>query len=138
MRDRKRTVLFSILAIAVLGACGAPQEEPAAVEPAEAEAAPASDLYDLRGEVTEMPAEADGKMYIRHEAIPDFKGADGEVQGMDSMIMGFTPAEDVSLDGVDIGTKIAFVVEMSWGDAPGMTIREVEILAPETELDVAY
>jgi Cu/Ag efflux protein CusF len=127
--------LILIALIATATACGDSSTGTASVE---GQPAPDPDVYRVRGEVTEMPVDAGDMMYIRHEAIPDFKGASGPVQGMDSMIMGFRPAEGVSLDGVEVGTKIAFVLEITWGSEPRQEIRDVEILPPETELDVAY
>lgn len=137
MRDRMWMALFLIALIALIAAtaCGGSSTGTGSID---AEPAPDPDVYRVRGEVTEMPVEAGDMMYMRHEAIPDFKGASGQVQGMDSMIMGFRPAEGASLEGVEVGTKIAFVLEITWGSEPRQEIRDVEILPPETELDVAY
>ena len=132
-------VLIAVLAAALMAACGPSPPTPEA-EPAESVADPADDeSYTVRGLVMKVPESDDGTgaLSIQHEAIPDFKGIDGEVWGMDSMTMNFGVSEGVSIDEISAGDKIEFVLVVNWESEPTQAIIQIVKLPPETELDLA-
>lgn len=91
--------------------------------------------YQVRGEVTRLAAEQ-GALYIRHEAIDDFVGIDGEVVGMSAMTMPFPLAEGVGVDGVAAGDKVRFTLEVEWSaEELPYRITRVERLPEDTELE---
>jgi len=127
----------AVLALVVAG-CAADRAErgaaPADSEPAGADVA----TYDLRGVVLALPDPARPRagMRIRHEAIDDFAGIDGEVVGMDSMTMVFPLAEGVGVGGIEVGDPIAFTFEVEWEGEPPYRITHLEELPPGTELEL--
>jgi len=130
----------SVLAVAVVSiACGAPAHDTGAAVGAAPEIhEPAGDRYTVRGLVIEVPdaGQAEARLRIRHEAIPDFRGMDGKVWegGMESMTMIFAVAEGVSLEGISAGDKLEFVLVMDWEKKPTQWITEIVELPAETEL----
>ena len=103
---------------------------------------------DVRGRVTSLPTGGalSQPLFIRHEAIPDFVGADGEVHvnadgalGMKAMEMPFPEmAPGVSFDGIDAGDPVAFDFAVAWdGRSPRYWITRVEELPADTELEIA-
>ena len=102
-----RTALITItsgLAIAALASCGPAAEsadashDNAATTPTVFTPPEARDTYEVRGEITQLPAPGvpPKDLKIHHEYIPDFKGDDGEVfingsglPGMNVMVMPF-------------------------------------------------
>ncbi len=104
---------------------------------------PAPDVYHVRGQVRQLPADATGtpegrrgaEIHVRHEAVPDFKNADGEVVGMDSMSMPFPLADIALAGGVEVGDKIEMEFEVSWhGDGNPLRVTAIEKLPAETRL----
>ena len=93
--------------------------------------------YRVRGEIARLPEGGSGapEIWIRHEAIPDFTGEDGQRIGMDSMTMPFALDPAVSLQSIAVGDKVAFTLEVRWTDraAPAKVVR-LEKLPSETEL----
>ncbi|MEM9065474.1 MAG: copper-binding protein [Planctomycetota bacterium] len=77
------------------------------------------DRYTVRGVVTELP---DGgplaEFRVQHEPIANFRNSSGEVVGMNAMVMPFPIAEGVSLDALEVGTKVELDFEVTWGDIP--------------------
>lgn len=109
------------------GSAEAPEAEPAA-EP--------DQTYTVRGEVLAVPeARAERQLRVRHEAIPDFVGFDGEVVGMASMAMPFPLEQGVSLDGVEAGDAVELTFEVRWDGSPPLRIVALRPLPPGTELD---
>lgn len=97
-------------------------------------AAPAGDAdYEARGEIAKLPDATSPQIWIRHEAIPDFRDAEGEVVGMESMTMPFDVAPGLALEGFAPGDRIAFRLEMRWGDRAKASVARIERL-PEGEL----
>lgn len=118
-----------LLPLLLLTACSQPAIE------ADLEPETVVERYEVRGEVVRLPsAEADA-LTVRHEAIPGFVGVDGQVVGMDSMTMPFPLAEGVALDGVEVGDKVEFTLEVAWEGDPPYRITRVEELGAETVLD---
>lgn len=100
-------------------------------DPIDADAS-VSMTYYVRGIVIELPSER-GDLVIRHESIPEFMSIKGEIVGMNSMQMPFPLGADASLEGIAVGDKVQFVLEVDWD--PSYFIVEISTLAPETELD---
>lgn len=78
--------------------------------------------YTTRGVVAQLPipAEPGTEFFVRHEAIPDFRASlpDGAL-GMNAMTMPFPIAEDVSLDGLEIGDKITLTFRVDYDAKTG-------------------
>lgn len=93
--------------------------------------------YETRGVVVRVPDPADplADLVIRHEAIDDFRGINGEVVGMDSMSMPFPVANGVDLAGVVPGAKVAFTLEVEWEGEPPYRVTRIAALPADTELD---
>jgi hypothetical protein len=122
-------LLASALALAACGP-GSPDGRTAGEPP------PPADTYETRGLVRQLPrAERPGsELYIHHEAVPDFRDADGEVVGMESMAMPFPVADPSMLDGLEPGDKVAFTFEMRWEGGDPLLVTRLEKLPPETRL----
>ena len=104
MLDRCRLAL-ALLPLAF--ACAAPA------------APPADASYTVRGEIVRLPQAPGTEILIRHEAIPQFRGMDGKVVGMDAMTMPFPLGPGASAEGLAAGDRIEFVLELRWQDARG-------------------
>ena len=71
---------------------------------------------------------------IPAEAMPDFVGVSGEVEGMDSMTMPFPVAAEVDLDGFAVGDPVRFDLEVDWQADRPIAVTAMVKLPPETEL----
>lgn len=104
-------------------------------------AAPATsaeiETYESRGVVVRVPDPADplSDLVIRHEAIDDFRGIDGEVVGMRSMSMPFPVAPGVDLTAIEPGSKVAFTLEVEWEGEPPYRVVRIEELPADAELE---
>jgi Cu/Ag efflux protein CusF len=92
--------------------------------------------YQLRGIVRQVDLGSIGRtqLSIHHEAIPDFVGLTGEVEGMKAMTMPFTAAESVDLTGVEPGSKISFELTVDWSAPEPALITKLQVLPPDTQL----
>ncbi len=140
---RTRGLAAGVFVCALLAGCGGGSESPASDSDAGGAGAEttqqASDVvfrvYEVRGQITQLPTEADGKLMIRHEEIPDFDGGTG-VRGMPVMNMQFWPPtpsadrapdpdrvpESLDLSGFAVGDKVRARFEVQHaqeGAAPG-------------------
>lgn len=135
--------LAAIVLVATVGlvpGCDDASQSPAFPEP--------DQIYsDVRGRVTALPGDGPVGMplSIRHEAIPEFVGADGRVNvnsdgsvGMKAMEMPFPEmAPGVSLDGLSQGDPISFEFAVAWdGRSPRYWITSIEELPADTTLDL--
>lgn len=124
------SALAAILLALGAGACAPAGDEPEpATEP--------DQVYTVRGEVVGLP-QGEGEprqLRVRHEAVPDFVGSDGEIVGMASMTMPFPVAADVDLDDVETGDKIEMTFEVRWEGEGPLRIVEVEELPADTALE---
>ncbi|MFO7652748.1 MAG: copper-binding protein [Candidatus Krumholzibacteriia bacterium] len=110
----------------ILAACGGEGEDDRATMQADAHDTgdarvtdhgdgPMTEVYTVRGIVERLPEEGgDRSVYIRHQAIPEYRDDTGEVVGMDSMTMPFPVADSVSLDGLEPGDPVEFTFEVSY------------------------
>ena len=92
--------------------------------------------YTVRGQVKQLPDPQNPAtgLYVTHEAIDNWVGMDGEVEGMDSMTMPFQVDEDVSLDGIEPNDVIEFEVHVDWEADLPVEITSVRELPPGTRL----
>ncbi|KAB2959116.1 MAG: copper-binding protein, partial [Thermoanaerobaculia bacterium] len=111
-----------------LAACGGNKPAPPA-----ASAAPQAS-YTVRGEIVRLPGPDSAEVLIRHEPIPDFKNPAGEVVGMDSMTMPFRLAAGESLEGLAVGARVEFRLEMRWSGGAPATVSAFTALPPGTRL----
>lgn len=96
--------------------------------------------YTVRGQVAQIPAanNPQAEFRVRHEAIPEFKRADGTL-GMNTMTMPFPLGEGVSIDGLEVGDIVKLTFEVEYD--PGFTkLRryytvKIEELPADTQLD---
>jgi Cu/Ag efflux protein CusF len=123
---RIRTAALALTALLLpLVACGGP--EPPAPPAGNAD-------YEARGEIAKLPDATSAQIWIRHEAIPDFRNEAGEVVGMESMTMPFSVAPGLSLAGLAPGDRIGFRLEMRWGDRAAASVARIEKLPEATRL----
>ncbi len=94
--------------------------------------------YTVRGEVVAVPGGGGptDQLRIRHEAVPDFVGIDGDVVGMASMTMPFPTADGVDVASLAPGDKVEFTLEVRWEGTPGYRISALHKLPPDTELEL--
>ena len=136
------STLFS-LTLAV-SACGSSESEESAGEPqgesadeaAEAAEDTAAQIYTVRGRVDVLPTDAEPRMQIYHEEIPDFVNIEGEVSGMAAMSMPFGVAEGVSLEGLEAGDFIEFTFEVDWDTDDRLRVTAIDELPEDIELEL--
>ncbi len=90
--------------------------------------------YRVRGEIVRLPEGSGGEIWIRHEAIPDFKDAEGKVVGMESMSMPFAVGAGLDLAGRAPGDRVTFTLSMRWNASPANAITALELLPEGTAL----
>jgi Cu/Ag efflux protein CusF len=93
-------------------------------------------MYVIRGEVISVPqADKPGTQFIvKHEPIDNFRDASGQIVGMDTMGMPFTPGKDVSLEGISPGDKIEMKWLIQWKPGVKEYVESVRKLPQETQL----
>jgi Cu/Ag efflux protein CusF len=129
-----RLLTFLSLVLATLPGVGCGRET---AQPESAPPTAAIDVYVVRGEVVELPDmdSAAGGFYVRHEAIEEFKAADGTVVGMDAMTMRFPLRDPALLDGISVGDKVELTYEVNWHGQPMQQATRVVKLPADTELN---
>ena len=92
--------------------------------------------YVIRGEVISVPqAGRPGTQFIvKHEPIDNFRDASGQIVGMSTMGMPFTPGKDVSLEGIRPGDKIEIQWVIQWKPEAKEYVESVKKLPAETQL----
>lgn len=95
-------------------------------------------VYHVRGRVVSLPDASDpaSELRIYHEAIDDFKNAEGGATPMKAMTMSFPPAPGVSLEGLAAGDPVEFVFEMQWEPTVAMSTTSIKKLAADTVLSI--
>jgi Cu/Ag efflux protein CusF len=126
-RPLRSAAALAVLASLAVAAAGCRDREPPER---------AGDRYTVRGEIVRVPAPGamPRELSIRHEAIPDFRAADGKVVGMPAMVMPFAVPPTVSLDGLAAGDRIRFRFVVDWA-SHATEVEAVEKLPPGTALD---
>ncbi len=117
------TVFILILSAGILSGCGS---------------APVLDRYEVRGVIAQPPHEgASGpELSLLHEAIPDFRNAEGETVGMDAMMMRFGLDPDLKLPALQAGAKVRVQFSVGWNRSPRLEIDKLEVLDPGTPLEL--
>ena len=92
--------------------------------------------YVVRGEVISVPqAGKPGTQFIvKHEPIDNFRNASGQIVGMSTMGMPFTPGKGVSLEDIKPGDKIEIRWVMQWKPNAKEYVESVRKLPTETQL----
>lgn len=123
---RSSILIVSAFALSSMIACSGPDDR----EPTEAR------RYQVRGQVVRPvdTSAAERSLWLTHEAIPDFVGIDGELEGMDSMTMLFVLDTSLETSGLTKGTKVRFELTVDWSAAQAGKITAIEILPAETTL----
>lgn len=99
--------------------------------------------YALRGQVAAATARGSGPRLItlRHEPIDDFADRQGQVVGMDSMVMAFPvargvpPAQIAEIAAVAPGDTVAVRLCVDWQAAPEVAVTALRKLPAGTRLD---
>lgn len=93
--------------------------------------------YTVRGQVRQLPdpATPGSGLYIGHEAIDEWAGRSGEVEGMDPMVMPFEVADGVSLEGIEVADVIEFTLHVDWEADVPVEITRIRELPRDTKLD---
>ena len=133
---KKKRMIRAFGVIAILGAIiiagcssGQTNEQPAA-------AASDAQTYVVRGEVISVPqAGKPGTQFIvKHEPVDNFRDASGQIVGMNTMAMPFTPGKGVSLEGIRPGDKIEMRWVIQWKPEAKEYLESVRKLPAETQL----
>lgn len=90
--------------------------------------------YTVRARVQQLPAQGGG-LYLTHEAIDDWVGRSGKVEGMSTMTMPFPVAEGVSLEGIEPDDVVEVQIHADWEADPAVEITALRELPPDTQLD---
>jgi hypothetical protein len=92
--------------------------------------------YTVRAQLVQAPDPANpgAGLYLFHEAVDDWSGRDGKVDGMDSMAMPFPVAKGVPLAGLQINDKVEVTMHVDWTADTPVEITRVRELPPQTEL----
>ncbi|HVP69235.1 MAG TPA: copper-binding protein [Anaeromyxobacteraceae bacterium] len=89
--------------------------------------------YTVRAEVVELPSAASREIMLRHEAIDDFRDADGKKVGMDAMAMPFAVGTGAALAGIKAGDKVEMRLLVDWGRRV-LQVEKITRLPPDTAL----
>ncbi len=95
------------------------------------------EIYQVRALVRHLPEPDDARpeILVRHEAIPSFKNADGEVVGMETMSMPFPLADTGLIADLEVGDRVELTFEVSWhGDGNPLRVTAIEELPEGTQL----
>lgn len=95
---------------------------------------PAGHTYTVKARVAQLPYQGSG-LYLEHEAIDDYRGRSGKVEGMHPMTMPFPLAEGVSLEGIQPNDIVEFQLHVDWESDLPVQITAIRELPPDTALD---
>ena len=128
--------VFVAMGPAMLGCRG--ENQTGADAPTSRELSPPDQVYTVRGRIVDLPdpnRPASG-LLVLHEAIDDFVGRDGRVIGMDAMTMPFTPARELSLEGLAVDDYVELVFEVRWQAPPRSRVIQIRRLPDDTDLEL--
>jgi hypothetical protein len=99
-------------------------------------AASDAQTYVIRGEVISVPqaGKPGTEFIIKHEPIDNFRSDTGQIVGMNTMGMPFTPGKGVSLEGIKPGDKIEMRWFLQWKPEAKEYVESVRKLPSETQL----
>ena len=126
------SIILALLAGVSIAGCSKPAAKPVPAAPPAAASAERTDVYTTRGEV--LALNPDGSAKVRHEAMPTFKDADGNVLGMKPMAMVFRPSPGASFSDYKPGDKIEMKISIKMPDYD-TTAAPVKKLPADTALD---
>jgi Cu/Ag efflux protein CusF len=133
-KEKRMMRTFRIIAMfsAIIAACcshGQRNDQPAG-------AGSDAQMYVIRGEVISVPkAGKPGTQFIvKHEPIHNFRDASGQIVGMSTMGMPFTPGEGVSLEDISAGDKIEMRWVIQWKPEAKEYVESVRKLPADTQL----
>lgn len=90
--------------------------------------------YTVRGLLVQPPG-VSSSVYVYHEAIDDWVGRDGQMEGMDAMAMSYPVAKGVSLEGLQANDKVELTVHADWRSDTPVEITRIRKLPSDTKLD---
>lgn len=90
--------------------------------------------YTVRAQVVKPPDNPAEGLYLYHEAIDDWMGRGGEVEGMDPMAMPFPVAKDVPLEGLAANDKVEIILHVDWEADSPVEVTRLRKLPPDTKL----
>ncbi|HEX2994788.1 MAG TPA: hypothetical protein VHP14_08190 [Anaerolineales bacterium] len=92
--------------------------------------------YVIRGEVISVPqaGKPGTALIVKHEPVDNFRNASGQIVGMSTMGMPFTPGKGVLLEGIKPGDKIEMRWVMRWKPEAKEYAESVRKLPMETQL----
>ncbi len=127
------TLLALTLSCLMISACSE-EASPTQITPESTQ--PVVHTYTLRGRIISLPEPSNpaSELQIHHEAIDEFKSAQGEPAPMNAMTMSFPPATGVSLDGLVVGDAVEFVFRVQWEPTHEMGTTSIKKLPAETKL----
>lgn len=131
-----RVVIVLILAALALARCE--KAPPSAAAPAPTVPGKPDYTYTVRGQIEDLPeaGRPGSSLLIHHEAIDNYVNLfvpDTE-KGMNSMVMPFTPAPGLSLEGLAVGDKVEFTWELRRQGDPRTAVTEIRKLPADTVL----
>lgn len=134
--EAKKTAMRALGIVAVIGAIVAAGCSRGQSNKTTAASARDAQIYMLRGEVISVPlTDKPGTEFIvKHEPIDSFRDASGQIVGMSSMGMPFTPGKGVSLEGIKPGDKIEMRWVVQWQPEAKEFVESVHRLPIETQL----
>jgi Cu/Ag efflux protein CusF len=92
--------------------------------------------YSVRAEVVELPNNANGHTFVlHHEAVDNFVGHDGKMDGMDSMTMPFLVARNIPLAQIRPSDKVEVLLHVDWQSDRAVEITGLRKLSPDLHLD---
>jgi Cu/Ag efflux protein CusF len=137
-RNTTMTLLLALtLAAGGVGfGCGQPAGTQGVKTYAPPTAAPDA-TYTTRAVIEQLPEAGKPQTQLRchHEAVDDFKNAEGKVVGMSAMVMDFPPAKGVSLDGLKVGDKVLMTWSVWWEHTPNWLAMKIVKLPDDTVLE---
>jgi hypothetical protein len=123
--------IIAMIGAIVAGSCsrGPSNEQPPAV-------VSDAQTYVVRGEVISVPhaGEPGTEFIVKHEPVDNFRNADGQIVGMSTMGMPFTPGKGVSLEEIKPGDKIEMRWVLQWKPEAKEYVESVRKLPMETQL----
>jgi Cu/Ag efflux protein CusF len=133
---KKKAAMRAFGIIAMLGAIVAACCSRGQTNGQHAAAASDAQTYVVRGEVISVPqaGKPGTEFIVKHEPIDNFRSAGGQIVGMSTMGMPFTPGKGVSLEGIKPGDKVEMRWVMQWKPEAKEYAESVRKLPADTQL----